>query len=310
MPDVSPGPHELRATAPHKKDHLQTVTVLAGQETRAEAALEDSPPSPGEVRENPKDGLKYVWIPSGTFMMGCSAGDRECSAEENPPHEITTIKGFWIGQTEVTVGAYKRFADESGTAMPPEPEIAGGELNRSWGNEQKPIVNVSWNDALAFCTWSGGRLPTEAEWEYAARGGSTGSWYGPLDDIAWYADNSGVNRFNSTTIWREERKKILARLRNNANQMHEVAQKRPNAFGVFDILGNVSEWVNDWFEEAYYQRSPSKDPPGPTSGGFRVVRGGSWNSNRWLLRASIRPKGTPGLKSSGIGMRCVREAAP
>jgi serine/threonine-protein kinase len=200
---------------------------------------------PVTVRDNPKDGLKYVWIPPGTFMMGCSPGDSECFDFEKPSHQVTITKGFWMGQTEVTVAAYRRFAGSTGRQMPDAPNF-----NAGWNNQDMPIVNVSWDDATAFCGWAGGRLPTEAEWEYAARGGSTEARYGNLDELAWDNQNSG-------------------------GQTHDVAQKRANGFGLYDMLGNVWEWVNDWDDPNYYQNSPSQDPPGAASGQFRVLRGGS-----------------------------------
>ena len=239
--------------------------------------------SKGEVRVNPNDGLKYVWIPPGIFQMGCSPGDTECGSEEKPRHQVTITKGFWLGQTEVTVGAYKGFTMATGQQMPPNNNLNGGPLNAGWGDEAMPIVNVSWDDAHEYCTWAGGRLPTEAEWEYAARAGTTESRYGPIDHVAWYASNSG-------------------------NKTHDVAQKRPNAFNLYDMLGNEWEWVNDWYGENYYPASPERDPQGPESGQFRVLRGGSYALDPRYVRASSRGRYNPGWLDFG-GLRCVREVA-
>jgi formylglycine-generating enzyme required for sulfatase activity len=259
------------------------------------------------VRENPKDGLMYVWIPPGTFMMGCSPGDEECTVVEKPLHQVSITKGFWLGQTEVTVAAYKRFAAATGREMPREPKY-GRPLNPRWGDEAMPIVDVRWGDAQAYCGWAGGRLPTEAEWEYAARAGSTGAHYGDLDEIAWYADNSGHERLDSAKIVKEDRGSYHPRFEENGNGMHEVGQKRANAFGLYDMLGNVWEWVNDWYDENYYQNSPSQDPTGPASGWeFRVLRGGAWWDVPSNLRVSLRVKGDLDASSSVIGFRCGGE---
>ena len=246
-----------------RREPAKVADALAARDKARSEPRDVSPLVPGAVRLNPKDGLKYVWIPPGSFEMGCSPGDNECASDEKPPHRVTIAKGFWLGQTEVTVGAYKRFARATGKAMP-----AAVDFNPGWSNEQMPIVNVSWKDAQEYCTWAGGRLPTEAEWEYAARAGDTASRYGDLGEIAWYADNSG-------------------------QKTHEVGQKRANSFGLFDMLGNVSEWVNDWYDENYYQNSPSQDPKGPASGGL------SRSAWRVLVRQSQeRPRIVPRLAHS------------
>jgi len=230
-----------------------------------------------EAKVNPKDGLRYVWIPPGTFMMGCSQGDTEGEENEKPPHQVTIKEGLWIGQTAVTVGAYKRFAKETGREMAAPPNF-----NSGWGNEEMPMVNVSWNDAQAYCLWAGGRLPTEAEWEYAARGGGTEARYGSLDRVAWYDGNSG-------------------------RQVHPVGQKGANGFGLYDVLGNVWEWVNDWYDEKYYQNSPSQDPTGPTRSTLRVLRGGCRGSVPKLMRVSFRGRDDPGVGCEVYGFRCVCE---
>jgi formylglycine-generating enzyme required for sulfatase activity len=291
-----PGDHTLRVSLAGKRDYEQQDKVTVGETSNVQAALPDiekpklqspveppqrtfSAPAIGTVRENPKDGLKYVWIPAGTFMMGCSPGDTECSDSEKPSHQVTITRGFWIGQTPVTVGAYKRFARTMGRQMPVAPNF-----NTGWANENMPIANVSWDDAQTYCGWIGGRLPTEAEWEYGARGGSTEARYGNLDEIAWYNQDSG-------------------------KQAHDIAQKRPNGFGLYDMLGNVWEWVSDWYDEYFYQSSPSQDPSGPASGQDRVLRGGSWNYRSRDVRVSSRSRPGPGGRNVNHGFRCGEEVA-
>ena len=262
----------------------------------------------GEVRVNPNDGLKYVWIPPGTFTIGCSPGDKECYDFEKPPHQVAIGRGYWLGQTEVTVGAYKRFAGATGLQMPPEPAINGRPLNPGWADEAMPIVEVTWNDAQAYCRWAGGRLPTEAEWEYAARAGSTAARYGELDEIAWYADNSGHQRLDSQTLWKKEgQANYEKRLSDNGNGIHQVGQKRANEFGLFDMLGNVWEWVNDWWDQSIYQIGPSEDSLGPTSGTERVLRGGSWVGVPRDIRVSLRNRRNPSNRDFDLGFRCGGE---
>jgi formylglycine-generating enzyme required for sulfatase activity len=140
-----------------------------------------------------------------------------------------------------------------------------------------PIVNISWDDAQAYCAWAGGRLPTEAEWEYAARAGSTTARYGDLGAIARYHDNSGEST-------------------------KPVAQKQPNAWELYEMEGNVWEWVQDWYDRNYYGQSPATDPQGPSSGLSRVLRGGSWVSNG---RVSFRYALEPGSHYNDSAFRCV-----
>ncbi len=187
----------------------------------------------GTKRVNPKDGLIYIWIPPGSFLMGCSPGDKECRDNEKPPHRVEISKGFWICETPVTQEAYKRVI---------------GSNPSHFQSRQRPVETVSWEDAEVYCRAAGMRLPTEAEWEYAARAGSTAARYGELDGISWYDKNS-------------------------QGETHDVKGKKPNAWGLHDTLGNVWEWVVDWYAEDAFARSGTHDPDGPKHGTSRVVRG-------------------------------------
>ena len=281
-------------------------------EGAAKALRKPAPAVAGTVRKNSKDGLRYVFIAPGTFQMGCPPADEECDGDEKPSHPVTITRGFWMGQTEVTVGAYERFVGDTQRGMPAAPNF-----NREWRNEDMPIVNISWHDAQAYCQWVGGRLPTEAEWEYAARGGSAAPRYGPLDEVSWYADNSGKRRLDSDSIWtadqqkyskqpNEDQAKYFKLLSDNGDQAHEVARKRPNGFGLFDTLGNVWEWVNDWFGVDYYAGSPSTDPLGPATGSMRLARGGSFMTAPGYVRVTFRYGVDPDLRYSFLGVRCAQ----
>ena len=236
-------------------------------------------PSHAQTRKNSKDGQTYVWIPAGTFRMGCSDGDKECYEDERPVHAVQISSGFWIGQTEVTVAAFEAFSKAKGVAVPPDQK----------GNRY-PVMAVIWDEANAYCGWVGGRLPTEAEWEYAARGGTTTVRYGDLNAIAWTSANS-------------------------AHTAHEVGKKQPNAYKLYDMLGNAWEWTGDWYGAKYYEQSPAADPPGPPIGDSliskgvdmptRALRGGAWIGFPGVARASYRYWFIPSLRVANIGFRCL-----
>lgn len=193
--------------------------------------------------------------------------------------------------------------------MPKEPVSAETPLNPGWANSALPMVNVNWDDASAFCAWSGGRLPTEAEWEFAARAGSDNPRQEPWDAFDWYADNSGRERLDSTQ-YRGNFIQFYERVRTNANTMHEVRQKRPNAFNLYDMLGNVREWINDWYAKDYYRESSARDPLGPATGKERVMRGSSWFNPPHVGRTSSRYRQLPGDRDTSVGFRCGRDHAP
>jgi formylglycine-generating enzyme required for sulfatase activity len=239
--------------------------LLSLANTRAAQAPQKTAIAAGAKKVNPKDGLTYVWIPPGKFQMGCSPGDAECFDNEKPAHQVTITKGFWLSQTTVPQQVYQRV------------------IGKNPANHQSPnlpVEEVNWDEATAYCAAVGGRLPTEAEWEYAARAGSTAARYGNLDDIAWYDGNSGKTS-------------------------HEAGQKPANAFGLYDMLGNAWQWVADWFGP--YSAEPQTDPTGPATGQLREPRGGSWGTSSRLVRASYRGYVEQEHRGNKLGIRCAAE---
>lgn len=203
------------------------------------------------LKVNQHDGLTYVWVPPGGYMMGCSPGDSECFAWEKPTRQVKIDKGFWIGETEVTQRAYRR--------------VIGKNPSRYRGSDL-PVDQLAWDNARTYCETVGLRLPTEVEWEYAARGGTAASRYGSLESVAWYDGNSN-------------------------DQTHRVATKKPNPFGLFDTLGNVWEWVQD-----SYERSGKK---------MRILRGASFYNLARDLRVSNRLWALPETDHRNMGVRCA-----
>ncbi len=215
-----------------------------------------------------------VYLPGGTFSMGSKTG----KTNETPVHEIE-IEPFYIDIHEVTVQEYSRFLKEAGYLQPAywQPEL---------DRPDDPVVGISWQDALAYASWADKRLPTEAEWEYAARGGAVSTIY-PWGNEP---DREHAN-FSSTGI-------------------APVKRFQPNGYGIYDMIGNVWEWCSDWYREDYYEVSPRKNPQGPFTGTHKVLRGGTWYSNEEQIRITNRYYALPDIKSFHIGFRCVKEAVP
>ncbi len=263
------------------------LLVTAGQPWLGELARRWSSP-----KVNDRDGLEYVWVSRGSFQMGCVPDDTECDYDERPRHQVTLTKGFWMGRTEVTVEAYQRYAAATAAILPDAPEY-----NPGWRDKSHPMVNVSWNEAVAYCEWAGGRLPAEAEWEYAARGRQEGLRYPWGNPITHENANYGADRGP----------RGLAQGRDRWENTAPVGSFPANGWNLFDMPGNVMEWTKDWYEDRYYEKTPSTDPRGPASGRARVFKGGSWEDPTRLLRSSWRYSGTQGVKRHDLGFRCVLE---
>ena len=255
----------------------------APPETPALPPTEVKPSAPAPIRsETPaqptargKYGLTYVRVAPGAMEMGCSPGDGHCSDDEEPRHRVSISQGFRMTRTEITVQAYRRFTAAVDRPLPPEPSS-----NEGWRDTSQAVVNVSWQDAQDYCEWAGGRLPTEAEWEFAARSGSTTEGTSDLDSRAWYSANS-------------------------AGSPHGVGQKARNEWGLQDLQGGVWEWCSDWYDADYYTSSPAEAPTGPARGDQRVLRGGAWNMAASYLRFSERTAADPERRSTVTGFRCV-----
>jgi formylglycine-generating enzyme required for sulfatase activity len=223
--------------------------------------------------------MEMLCVPAGTFTMGCSALNLSaCNTAENPTHSVTLTQAFYMGRYEVTQSQWvaKMLSNPSGFQGANYPDAAN-----------RPVENVSWNAIQGFLSSTGMRLPSEAEWEYACRAGTTTAFNNgssadsTVGTIAWYSGNSG-------------------------SQTHVVGGKAANALGLHDMSGNVWEWVNDWYDVSYYYVSPLTNPLGPASSTQRVLRGGSFPLATYYARSSYRDVNTPDTTYSNYGFRVVR----
>jgi len=243
-----------------------------------------------------KGGLEMILVPGGEFQMGSSHGKED----ERPLHKVR-VDPFLIDRRPVTQEQY----DKMDLPNPSPSHFKG---------PTRPVEMISWTQAAAYCNArsraeglqpcyneetgacnfaaDGYRLPTEAEWEYACRAGTTGDYFfgdaRQLGEYAWFADNA-------------------------SKQTHPVGQKKPNPWGLYDVYGNVAQWCNDVYDKDYYQKSPPENPRGPADGDKYVLRGGAWNSSAGSVRSSHRVGEAPGFQDAcfardAIGFRCVRKA--
>ena len=317
-PPPPPAPPVYAAPPALKESPIQTWMIVAALLLAAGGLVyffNFRDPSPamqliGDGKVNAKDGQRYVLLqPTSAdgFAMGCNdKEDKECQPDEGK-HPVVVSKAFYMGQTEVTTSAYKKFASATQTLMPPEPSLGPKVYNSGWRMGRQPVLSVTWEDADKFCKWAGGRLPTEAEWEYAARGGTNTPRYADLDKAAWFSQNSG-----DEAIVLDQKAQLDPvpdeKLIKNDNHPHYAATKEPNLYNLYDMLGNAWEWTADWY--AYYGTEKEIDPKGPEKGVVRVLRGGAWNENGIILRVSNRFKLDPFGRYNNVGFRCVAEQLP
>jgi formylglycine-generating enzyme required for sulfatase activity len=243
-------------------------------------------------------GMEFVMIPAGTFMMGSDGDDRQAAADEKPRHQVTISQPFYLGKYEVTQAQWEAVMGSSPYTLERSNPYYG--LPGMADRLRKPTnpATVSWNDAQEFIrrlNQSEGhtryRLPTEAEWEYAARAGTTTAYsFGEdarqLGRYAWYGEDFA------------------------SGSTHPVGQKEPNGWGLYDVHGNVWEWVEDWYGERSYADSAPVDPQGPRSGFGRVVRGGSWHQTSTSWRSAFRKQYEPDYRGISIGFRLALSPDP
>jgi formylglycine-generating enzyme required for sulfatase activity len=243
-------------------------------------------------------------IPEGPFWMGRvhfflvdAIGWFERDRQDDFPAHRVTLSAFYIDKYEVTNAEYLKFLDAKGGVKPwhwPGGKIPAGE-------DKLPAYNVDWNEANAYCGWLGKRLPTEAEWEKAARGG--------LDrkKFAWGDASGGAGESAVTQGSGRGAQRAKPPANFNSKRAVEVGMFPPNGYGLFDMTGNVWEWTNDWYDRNYYSISPLKDPAGPKTGMYKVFRGGGWNdADERNLMPSFRNYTDPLEKSITIGFRCAK----
>ncbi|HSL02195.1 MAG TPA: formylglycine-generating enzyme family protein [Nitrospiraceae bacterium] len=247
-----------------------------------------SPAQAQQQKITGKDGAPMVLVAAGEFTMGSNEG----GDDEKPVHRVS-LNAYYMDKYEVTVGQYAKFLEATGMDAPPKWTTMDEPPH-----QKRPVVNVDWSDANTYCEWAGKRLPTEAEWEKAARGtdGRIYPWgNGPPDRLR---ANYGKEKWN------------------NHAALVPVGQLEDgkSPYGIYDLAGNVWEWVSDWYDDDYYKNGPSRNPKGPESGKYKVLRGGSWDLAPEHLRSERRDFNTPSspdynspsYRNFNSGFRCAK----
>lgn len=240
------------------------------------------------------DGAPMIVVPAGSFPMGVPDGDRDGGRDEYPRHEVF-VDTFAIDKFEVTNSRYLAFVRSTGHRVPQNPKNPARNL---WDGDSisdslvdRPVINVDWYDAAAYCKWAGKRLPTEAEWEKAAKGTSDRRF-------PWGNVEPTAKHLNYNQRWIGEKTLMPV-------GSYE-AGKSP--FGVYDMAGNVWEWVNDWYDAQYYEKSPQKNPQGPEAGVKKVIRGAGWQNETPTIRIFTRVESDPTVRNESTGFRCASNA--
>jgi formylglycine-generating enzyme required for sulfatase activity len=242
----------------------------------------------GSTRTRPVDGMEMVYVPRGEFLMGSTSSDKMAGSEEKPQHTVS-LDAYWIDKTNVTNLMYAICVSAGACQVP---STSASKMRSSYyGNslyDNYPVIYVSWTDANAYCAWAGARLPTEAEWEKAARG-TDGKIY------PWGSGSPSSRLLNYNS---------------NIGDTTAVGSYPSGAspYGAFDMAGNIWEWVNDWYSATYYSQSPASNPQGPAMGQSRVLRGGALNDSGTGVRSALRYWGLPTNSAYNIGFRCARSS--
>ena len=268
---------------PLTDDRQADLRQIGATDQLIEIIRTNSPTFKNPSSANPPYRIEFVKIPAGSFSMGSNSDT--ANYFEKPVHKVTITKEFWMQKTEVTQAQWKAF-------MVGLPTTKCFDENRAddFLGDNKPVFCVSWENVQEFIRRLNAkkdgfkyRLPTEAEWEYAARAGATGDNNADLRQIAWF----GMDESDG--------------------HPYDVATKKPNAWGLYDMIGNVSEWVSDWYDEKYYPASPATDPTGPPIADERLVRGGAWASGGNSVNPAARIPVPQTARNFFIGFRLVRE---